>query len=357
MQDTYRSRETGSFTKNLLYTTGFLAAATGIGYIFHMKEMQDTNIVLLYIVAVFLTARCSDQTAWGIVASVAATFAFNFFFTEPLFTFSVSNTSYVVTFVCMTLAAMVTSSLTMKVKQYAKRTLEKERDIHALYVFTSELSGADTIEKIERIARESISSMFGRDVSFRSGGGVLEEADVAGEEQPRPMERFTVRGGGEILGLVEIDMEDKAPIPEGQRTLLNTMLENIGSAMDRVKTAEERYRSQKLMEQEKYRANLLRGISHDLRTPLMGIMGTAEMIDGMSEEEDPRKQLARDIYQDADWLHSLVENILGLTRLHDGNSLLNKTPEPLEEIISSAIKRVEKRAMGYEICLLYTSPV
>ena len=76
------------------------------------------------------------------------------------------------------------------------------------------------------------------------------------------------------------------------------------------KYAAQVYKERKQVEQEQYRANLLRSISHDLRTPLMGIMGTSEMIMDMSEERDPRRELASDIYQDANWLHELVENIL-----------------------------------------------
>ena len=366
MRDWVMGNRDSSLIRNLLYTVGFLAAATAIGYVFQFKGMQETNIVLVYIVAVFMTARWSDKFIWGIVSSVAATFAFNFFFTEPLFTFSVNNSSYFITFVCMTATAIVTSSLTMKMNRYAKRTEEKERDIHALYAFTSELSSADTVDKISDIVTESIRTMFGRNASFRyldvmpAGETLTPDESNASDESNAPAaqdtpsaasdpEHFTVKGREGALGIVEIAREDGAGISEEQRTLLNTMLENTGIAVDRIYSSEERYRNQKLMEQEKYRANLLRGISHDLRTPLMGIMGTAEMIEEMSGEDDGRKKLAQDIYQDADWLHSLVENILGLTRLNDGNSLLNKTPEPIEEIISSAIKRVEKRAAGCEI--------
>lgn len=336
--------------RNVCYMAVFLAAATAIGQLFHSRQMQETNIVLVYIVAVFLTARFSDRVVWGILASVVATFLFNFFFTEPLYTFSVYNSSYLITFVCMTATAIFTSSLTMKANRYARRAREKEREIHALYEFTSELSSADTMDSICRIAGEAIGRMLGREAGVRA---VRSHGDCCMDEKTGSVESDSewlfIRGREEVLGILELPAEGELYLDSERRTLLNTMLENIGIAMDRVCTSEERHRNQKLMEQEKYRANLLRGISHDLRTPLMGIMGTAQMIDEMSVEQDPKKRLAQDIYQDADWLYSLVENILGLTRLSDGSQLLVKLPEPLEEIISSAIKRVEKRAQGYDI--------
>lgn len=335
-----REEEVNHIIKNILYVIGFLLAATGIGQIFYLKGMQETNIVLVYIVAVFLTARFADSLIWGILASVLAAFFYNFFFTEPRFTLSVYNPDYFITFICMTATAVFTGLLTMKVKVYAGRAIEREKDIHALYVFTGELSRADTIEKIGNVAQTGIQALLGGEVTFLYGDDA--ESCVCGE-------RFPVGGEKGAFGFIKINRYEEGEITGEHKTLLHTMLDNIGIAVARVCASEERYRSRELMEQEKYRANLLRGISHDLRTPLMGIMGTSEMIAGMSDDADPRKGMARDIYQDADWLHSLVENILGLTRLSDGGNQLVRPPEPLEEIISSAIKRVEKRAAGYEI--------
>jgi len=103
------------------------------------------------------------------------------------------------------------------------------------------------------------------------------------------------------------------------------------------------------IEQERYRGNLLRAISHDLRTPLSGIMGTSEMLIGMTSEDDPRHEMAVGIHKDADWLHSLVENILSLTRLQDGRLKIKKEPEALEEVIGGAIALILKRAPEQKI--------
>ena len=103
------------------------------------------------------------------------------------------------------------------------------------------------------------------------------------------------------------------------------------------------------IEQERYRGNLLRAISHDLRTPLSGIMGTSEMLIGMTDKDDPCHEMAAGIHKDADWLHSLVENILSLTRLQDGRLNIKKEPEALEEVIGGAIAVIGKRAPEHEI--------
>ena len=201
-----------------------LLAATGVGYAFQKLHMQETNIVLVYVLAVLFIAWCTNSFIWGILASFIGTTIFNFFFTQPVFTFSVYDKDYFFTFFCMIVVAVFSATLTLKTKKYIAQV----------------------------------------------------------------------------------------------------------------------YKERKQVEQEQYRANLLRSISHDLRTPLTGIMGTSEMIMDMSEDQDPRKALAKDIYQDADWLHELVENILGLTRLQDGQVTIKRDVEALEEILGSAVSRVEK---------------
>ena len=138
---------------------------------------------------------------------------------------------------------------------------------------------------------------------------------------------------------------------EQQKKLLHSMMESTALAMDRLRVMKERIRTREEANQERYRGNLLRAISHDLRTPLAGIMGTSEMIMDMTGKDDPRFSLAKGIYKDADWLHSLVENILSLTRLQDGRLTLNKQPEAVEEVIGAAVLTIGKRAPEREIAV------
>lgn len=91
---------------------------------------------------------------------------------------------------------------------------------------------------------------------------------------------------------------------------------------------------------ERYRANLLRSISHDIRTPLSGMKGTTEILLATTSPGMTRYELVRSIQNDIDWLHSIVENILSLTRLHDGKLTVKKQLEAVEEIIGSAINQI-----------------
>ena len=99
----------------------------------------------------------------------------------------------------------------------------------------------------------------------------------------------------------------------------------------------------KKMEQERFKGNLLRSISHDIRTPLSGIMGSGEMLMQMTKDQEELYGLSKNIYEDANWLHGLVENILSLTRLQDSDVMLEKQPEAVEEIVGAAVATIEKR--------------
>ena len=114
-------------------------------------------------------------------------------------------------------------------------------------------------------------------------------------------------------------------------------------------TALIREQDRKLMnaEKETMRANLLRAVSHDLRTPLTTIIGSSatylEREDSMSATE--KRQLVANIEEDAQWLLNMVENLLSVTRIQDssGSLAVVKSEEPLEEVISEAVQRFRKR--------------
>ena len=113
--------------QDLLVIPLFMLAATGIGVLFEAIGFPETNIVLVYVAAVLLVARFTHGLYYGLAASVIATFAFNYFFTEPRFTFAVSDTSYLITFAIMMFTSLITSALTARVKRSAREATERPR--------------------------------------------------------------------------------------------------------------------------------------------------------------------------------------------------------------------------------------
>lgn len=351
-----------------------VAAASALGYGFRKLGFPETNVVLVYLLAVVMTAWLTDGFVFGILAPIAATLTFNYLFTVPTFTLSVDDPSYLITFAIMTATALITSMLTSHVKQSAREARAREADTRAVYELTSRLTAASDEEDVARTAVSALSASFGcraaflcfdergepaatfwqqsedgRQVRRRLNEPRAPKTQMAEGGEENEFVDYPVRGAEALLGAVRIPKG--ARLDESQRRLLQSMTGTIALALDRLRAEEQRIRLREEAEQERYRGNLLRAISHDLRTPLAGIMGTSEMLMDMSRRDDPRYALAEGIYRDADWLHALVENILSLTRLRDGRLPLKKEPEAVEEVIGAAVGHIAKRAPEREIAV------
>ena len=106
-----------------------------------------------------------------------------------------------------------------------------------------------------------------------------------------------------------------------------------------------------MAQKEQLRANLLRSISHDLRTPLTSISGNASNLlsNGEKFDADTKKQLYSDIYDDSMWLINLVENLLSVTRIEEGRLNINLSTELLDEIITEALHHISRKKVEHKI--------
>lgn len=113
---------------------------------------------------------------------------------------------------------------------------------------------------------------------------------------------------------------------------------------------QERLRSEN--EKEKMRANLLRSVSHDIRTPLTSIVGSTSAVlenPGLSVEE--RQELLEDARDEAQWLIRVVENLLSITRIGADQAQITKEPEAAEEVMGEAVRKFRKRFPGTSVCV------
>ena len=133
--------------------------------------------------------------------------------------------------------------------------------------------------------------------------------------------------------------------------MLLSILGECALALENMKNAKEKEEAKLLAENEKLRSNLLRIISHDLRTPLTAISGNAGMLLADSEHLSPenRKQMYSDIYDDAAWLNNLVENLLAVTRIEGGYMKLNTQPQLVEEIVSEAMQHISRKKAEHTV--------
>lgn len=362
-----------SIFNRFLLLTAVLTAATVIGFVFRRVNFPETNLVVIYLLAVLIISWITNGFIYGILASVIATFAYNYFFTAPYYTFIVHDPSYIITFSVMLITALITSTLTSHIKEITHVSLEREAQTKAVFELTNRLTDAKDLTEIKEIALSVISYNFSceaefieiddrqmPDISF-----IRQKPDKRlGQKGMRPVQPYSfvrlqsgtyaddeywpIIGRESVLGIIHISKERSLNLDEAQTQLLCSMMESIALAMDRFLTAEQNMKTREAASRERYRGNLLRAISHDLRTPLSGIIGTSEMLMAMTEKQDALFALVKGINKDAEWLHALVENILSLTRLQDGLALEKKL-EAVEEVVGEAVNRVQKHFSEHEI--------
>ncbi len=367
-----------SVIKNLFVAFILTVTATVIGFIFRYWNLQETNIVIIYILFVLLTARFTSGYVYGIAATVQSFLLFNWFFTEPYYSLKINDPTLILTAVIMFITATITSALTSKVKETALIAQEKEAESNALYQMTNHLTDATTYDKIASVIVKTLSRILECNVAFvcfdetgttvscfiqQKGDGtqIHRKLEDPVEFQKRMRNShisvdagmefydYPIYGRTSLLAVLRIPKEYGEKLNAAQKRIIHAAMESTSLALDRLSSFHEQAKSREEAVQERYRGNLLRAISHDLRTPLSGIMGNSEMLMGMSKKEDQKYELAKDIYEDADWLHGLVENILSLTRFQDQPLSLKKETEAVEEVVGAALVVFQKRMPDREI--------
>lgn len=372
---------------NLAVTVGIMTSATLLSFFFRYIGFHESNIIVAYILGVLLVAKQTDDYFYGILASVIGVLTFNFFFTKPYYTFWAYRPDYPITFVIMLIAAIITSTLTAKAKNEAKLSSLREKRTRILYQINKSLLKVRSMNQIAEIGGEAISKLFSRSVIIVT----VNSSDSLGEpyiyafnndERAAVFESFfemqaisetfktgdpvgagtavfadraayylPVKGQNEILGVIGVSCFERQLLSDEQKILLEAVTTQIALAIERERLSERQQKSKMDMERERLRGNLLRAISHDLRTPLTGILGaTATILDNDDILDNKvKRELLQNVYEDASWLIHSVENILSMTRIDEGRIEIKKNMEAVEEIVAEAVSRVKKISGNHTI--------
>ncbi len=353
-----------------------VAAVTGVAQLVP-PGTRESNLVMAYLAGVVLVAARLGRGP-AIVASVLAVAAFDFFYVLPYLTFAVSDVQYLFTFVVMLGVAVLISTLTARLRQQAAAAQARERRAAALFELSRELAKTRGLSQLLAATARHVQAVFGGDV-------VLAVPDATGALAPRaasppatglaeddravaqwafdhgrpagrdsdtlpgaPSVHVPLRGARGVAGVLSWrPPAGQTPLAPEPRHLLETFANQAALAVERAHLADEAEQARVRAETESLRAGLLASVSHDLRTPLTAIRGSAEALLAGDAALDAatRRDLAADIADEADRLGRLVGNLLDLTRLESGAVGLRPSPTPIEEPIGGALRRTE-RARG-----------
>ena len=370
---------------DLLKSALLLILATLIGFLFYYLGFTEANIITLYILGVMLVSISTKSSVCSFIASFVGVLTFNFFFTEPRFSLNAYDSGYPITFLVMFLASLLTGSLASKLKSHAKRSAQVAWRTKLLLETNQNLQKARTQEEIISVTAKQLLKIFQRDIiAYR----IQEEKPVMPEiflvDSTDSPERYTsekerevaqwvitnnkragagtenlsdscctylsVRTGEQIYGVVGIAASDK-PLDSFETSILLSVLGESALALENQKNLEEKEAAAVLAKNEQLRANLLRSISHDLRTPLTSISGNASNLlsNGALFDAKTKEQMYTDIYDDAMWLISLVENLLSVSRLEEGQMNLHVSTELIDEVVAEALRHINRKSAEYHL--------
>ena len=320
----------------LLRMLAVMGAATLFSLLMHSLFEENGNVSVVYTLAVMVVACVTPGYFYGTVASVIGVLGVNYFFMWPYLAFNFTRTGYPFTFALLFLTSIITSTLMASYRNQAARARENERRTDALYRMTNELLAADGDAKAGSIVAQWISRISGFPTHYQETPAPGAGFALPVETQGRPGGAFVVEDGGKLAENGEM------------KNFLRLFAAQYAMVAERQRMRAERNRVALEMEAERLRSNLLRAISHDLRTPLTSISGAASVLLEAEAALPPegRRQLYTDIRDNVQWLIRMVENLLSATRITGGPAAIHKAPEMAEEVLAEAAGQIRRRFPG-----------
>lgn len=327
---------------------------------------------------VFLTVIVGIAVRFGLwpslLASAASTLCYNFFFTEPFYTFSIVDPRNVIAIVFFTVVAVIVSNVAARARTLAVTAMARARTTEQLYAFSRKLAGVGTLDDVLWASAYQTASMLklrvvlllpeNGSISVQAGyppEDALDEADLAAAswawKHDRPAGRgsdtlpggkrlfLPMRTGRGAIGVVGIDSDKPGPLlTPDQRRLLDALIDQAALAIERVYLVDDLDQAKRRVEADRLRSALLTSISHDLKTPLAAIIGAAGTLKSFSNElnDQGKIDLIATIIDESERLNRFIANLLDMTKLEAGSIKPNTARHDIGEIVGSVLERAGK---------------
>ncbi|KQQ90306.1 sensor histidine kinase KdpD [Aureimonas sp. Leaf324] len=371
--------------------TGYATAAVGVAVATLLGSVMRhfvalPNVSMLYLLAVLLPALRSG--VWpAILASFLSFAAYNFFFIDPTGTFTVARPHELLALAIFLIIAVSISAVAGQAREQMKASAVRTRAARRLYEFTRTLSALADAERVMEAAASEINAATGRacvilrpsgpDLAIASAWPPDDRLDTPARTAARwAFEKGEPAGAGTgtlpssgwsflplqapdgTVGALGLEHPaDRGPLDVETRTLLAALAEQTAAALHRALLSTEVRRARTAAETERVRNILLASISHDFRTPLASILGSATALIEYEErlERDARQDLLAEIRDEASRLDTMVRNLLSMTRLEAGALEVRRDWIDVTEALERQVDLARRRGATQHFRLVETA--
>ncbi len=339
-----------------------------------LPRLAASNLVMIYLLCVAAVAAMLGRGP-SILASILSVATFDFFLVPPYMTFAVADGQYFVTFAVMLIVALLTSSLTVRLRQQSEHHRRRQERTATLYRLSREFVLSTSLPEVARVIELQFGEAFGAEVwillpgaedtlqpapgvtsvfplgpreravadwAYRHGQMAGPGTSTLREARALYLPLRTARGALGVIGLFsEAGPEDLTP---ERAELLEACANQAAVGIERAILAEEAEKTRVSAETERLRNLLLSSVSHDLRTPLATVTGAASTIleGGALLSDDARRELTQSILEESGRLNRLLGNLLSMTRIESGPIHLRREWQPIEETLGAAMNHLER---------------
>ena len=373
--------------ENRLDPRPYLFAALAVAFALGCAELVNEWIGVENVDLVFLTAVVGVAARFGLwpslLASIASALCYNFFFLPPLYTFTIADPHNIAAFALFTLVAVIVSHVAARGRMQAVAAQTRVRTVESLYSFSRKLAGTATLDDVLwATAYQTALMLHVRVVLLLPSDGSIEvragyppedtlgEADLAAAKWTFQNDRSAGRGsdtlpgakrlflpmrtGRGAIGVVGIDSDKTGPLlTPDQRRLLDALMDQGALAIERVQLVENMDKLERTAETERLRTALLTSISHDLKTPLASVLGSAGALRDLSDKltDAEKADLLSTVIDESERLNRFIANLLDMTKLESGAVAPKLSPHDLSEIIGSTLRRTTKILQHHSVTL------
>ena len=361
-------------------TVAIMAAVTALCLAWRSRLTTVDVAMVLLLGVVIVSARYPRGPA--LLASLISIAAFDFLFVPPYYTFEVHDGAYLLTFAVMLAVALTMTRLTGQILEHAAEAEDRARQASAVGALNAELMGAkrpaDVLATLERHVTAAVGGEVCTLTPEQLDGDSAEWPPVTRELLASTPERVVARQvhedgrtaglgtarcsdadvlvvplavSGRHLGVVVVRPGDDRAATPAEIATIEALANQAALAHERTVLAEQGSRARAEAEAERLRTSLLSSLSHDFRTPLATIEGAAS---GLLEEDgglppDGRHELAASILEESRRMTRLVANLLNMVRVETGALAVQKSWQPLEEVVGVALLRLEEQLARHPV--------